>query len=512
MTLLRSQRGLTTDAMQLSTPSRRVDALGRATTAADGTARGSQARAQHSSPGKWFSDSPLSAPPTSPRKLTHKPSYNNPDNSSEYDEIGIMASPGRNLHTSSKRPSIPRSAVNLSSRAQGSGRRGRQSGSRPRGLDDGASDLDESDDDSTNDIGTETGLTAAIEGLSGDDEDLDEYGQREDNSDENGDGNETVEEGGEGVFEVEKILDKQGTGKEAMYRIRWKGYGPEHDSWEPTAHINAVQLVQAFEKRWQLKKVAAVRKQGSVRASSDQARSTPSKPVLTNPQRKRGRPSSDAEHQLSASVAKAIKKRKELSTPVSRPRLSLDQLFHNEAVADGDEYLLPMATVLCEPAWQQIRLLMSKAASKPLRIKKMVAVHPATIVILRTPSLPTEKTFAGRKRELLARTLQEIEDCKTPLLNTMAFPETSAFHQCAIPDILTGGEGYKLAWGEGLEDGINDEFGNLITCAMHLEEIMPHKRVRVVVRKLKPNLQAACAYFGVSIIDIEGLWHELTGR
>lgn len=46
---------------------------------------------------------------------------------------------------------------------------------------------------------------------------------------------------------------------------------------------------------------------------------------------------------------------------------------------------------------------------------------------------------------------------------------------------------------------------------MHLEEVLPDKRIRVVVRKVKKNLQAACDYFGVELVDIFGLWEELTG-
>ena len=41
-------------------------------------------------------------------------------------------------------------------------------------------------------------------------------------------------------FEVEKILDVRGdTGSpDRKFLIRWKGYGPEHDQWEPRRHIH----------------------------------------------------------------------------------------------------------------------------------------------------------------------------------------------------------------------------------------------------------------------------------
>ena len=41
-------------------------------------------------------------------------------------------------------------------------------------------------------------------------------------------------------YEVEKILDMTGeTGSpNRKFLIRWKGYGPEHDQWEPRSHLH----------------------------------------------------------------------------------------------------------------------------------------------------------------------------------------------------------------------------------------------------------------------------------
>ncbi|WWC63577.1 uncharacterized protein I303_106181 [Kwoniella dejecticola CBS 10117] len=49
------------------------------------------------------------------------------------------------------------------------------------------------------------------------------------------------EEEGEGEYEVEAIIDhKQKKGNQAgkyEYLVSWKGYGPEHNTWEPEEHV-----------------------------------------------------------------------------------------------------------------------------------------------------------------------------------------------------------------------------------------------------------------------------------
>lgn len=49
-------------------------------------------------------------------------------------------------------------------------------------------------------------------------------------------------------FEVESLLDRKEVEGVPRYRVRWKGYSPEDDTWEPLENLQAIlPLVQAFE-------------------------------------------------------------------------------------------------------------------------------------------------------------------------------------------------------------------------------------------------------------------------
>jgi hypothetical protein len=54
----------------------------------------------------------------------------------------------------------------------------------------------------------------------------------------------------ENMFKVDRLLDKRarryGRGQRVEYLVRWSGYGPEDDTWEPVAHIDSG-LVADFE-------------------------------------------------------------------------------------------------------------------------------------------------------------------------------------------------------------------------------------------------------------------------
>jgi hypothetical protein len=55
---------------------------------------------------------------------------------------------------------------------------------------------------------------------------------------------------GEEEYEVEKILNSRKVGRQLQYLIRWKGYGPEEDTWQPKADVaNAPELVQQFHRQ-----------------------------------------------------------------------------------------------------------------------------------------------------------------------------------------------------------------------------------------------------------------------
>ena len=78
-------------------------------------------------------------------------------------------------------------------------------------------------------------------------------------------------------YEVEAILDKRfrpgRRHKLAEYLIKWRGYGHEHNSWEPVSHLDhCAELLQEFELRLRHTPVTGIligtrrRRQASVRA------------------------------------------------------------------------------------------------------------------------------------------------------------------------------------------------------------------------------------------------------
>ena len=48
-------------------------------------------------------------------------------------------------------------------------------------------------------------------------------------------------------YEIEKILGERIFKKKLQFKIRWKGWSPEHDSWEPAENINAKKLIQDYQ-------------------------------------------------------------------------------------------------------------------------------------------------------------------------------------------------------------------------------------------------------------------------
>ncbi|XP_020032670.1 M-phase phosphoprotein 8 [Castor canadensis] len=69
------------------------------------------------------------------------------------------------------------------------------------------------------------------------------------------------EEDGEDVFEVEKILDMKTEGGRVLYKVRWKGYTSDDDTWEPEVHLeDCKEVLLEFRKKVVENKAKAVKK------------------------------------------------------------------------------------------------------------------------------------------------------------------------------------------------------------------------------------------------------------
>ncbi|KAJ8785693.1 hypothetical protein J1605_007290 [Eschrichtius robustus] len=69
------------------------------------------------------------------------------------------------------------------------------------------------------------------------------------------------EDDGEDVFEVEKILDMKVEGGKIVYKVRWKGYSPDDDTWEPEVHLeDCKEVLLEFRKKVAENKAKPVKK------------------------------------------------------------------------------------------------------------------------------------------------------------------------------------------------------------------------------------------------------------
>ncbi|XP_045423664.1 M-phase phosphoprotein 8 [Lemur catta] len=69
------------------------------------------------------------------------------------------------------------------------------------------------------------------------------------------------EEDGEDVFEVEKILDMKIEGGKVLYKVRWKGYTSEDDTWEPEIHLeDCKEVLLDFRKKVAENRARAIKK------------------------------------------------------------------------------------------------------------------------------------------------------------------------------------------------------------------------------------------------------------
>lgn len=56
------------------------------------------------------------------------------------------------------------------------------------------------------------------------------------------------------VYEVDNILEQKKQSGVWFYKIRWKNFGPEHDTWEKESNLNCHKLLKAFKQSLALNK------------------------------------------------------------------------------------------------------------------------------------------------------------------------------------------------------------------------------------------------------------------
>ncbi|XP_053165659.1 M-phase phosphoprotein 8 isoform X2 [Hemicordylus capensis] len=103
-------------------------------------------------------------------------------------------------------------------------------------------------------------MAAAVSGAEGEAKEKPEAGEGARSAAAVGSGESDDEE--EDVFEVEKIVDVKTEGGEILYKVRWKGYPPDDDTWEPEAHLEyCKEVLLEFRKRIEDAKPKPIKKE-----------------------------------------------------------------------------------------------------------------------------------------------------------------------------------------------------------------------------------------------------------
>lgn len=61
------------------------------------------------------------------------------------------------------------------------------------------------------------------------------------------------------IFEVEEILDERTRRGKSEFLIKWKGYGPEDNTWEREENILCVDMIKEFREQRERKRANAVK-------------------------------------------------------------------------------------------------------------------------------------------------------------------------------------------------------------------------------------------------------------
>ncbi|XP_040844280.1 M-phase phosphoprotein 8-like isoform X2 [Ochotona curzoniae] len=158
------------------------------------------------------------------------------------------------------------------------------------------------------------------------------------------------EEDEEDVFEVEKILDMKTEGGRVLYKVRWKGYASEDDTWEPEVHLeDCKEVLLEFRRKNTESKAKAVRKdiqrlslnKDIFEANSDSDQQSETKEETSPRKKKKPRPREEKNlEDVKKKKAKTGKVKEQPSTdPESSPERLVIDLRTKKRILEGKEEL-----------------------------------------------------------------------------------------------------------------------------------------------------------------------------